>query len=231
MIEKIKISLWDIFTFFMTGVFFGICSLSFLRVTDRLPESKELFDSLIRLPATYIVVVIPIVLILFGILLEPLANYFDRYAGKYIFFWLKLDKSKRKKNETIMEVYIKKNCLGDLSGRIDDPFFLCKEYVETKQLSTTFMVFLARFGFYRNCSFIAFFTGFLYFLDVYDGAAFVWSIVGYFVSALLKKRSDEFYSYQAGAVYSAFLIDNLNWPSKKLNDNAPHQKEKVTKRI
>ncbi|WP_454889205.1 hypothetical protein [Serratia quinivorans] len=218
MIEKIKISLWDIFTFFMTGVFFSIFSLLFLMATDRFPVSRGVFDGLIKLPATYIVVVIPIVLILFGMLIEPLANFFDRYTGKYIFFWLKSDNSKRKANEIIMEMYIKENCLGDLNNRIENPFVLCKEYVETKQLSTTFMVFLARFGFYRNCSFIVFATGVTYLIDVYSCTASIWLIVSYFASALLKKRADEFYSYQATAVYSAFLIDNLNWPSKKFND-------------
>lgn len=219
MIEKIKISLWDIFTFFMTGVFFTICAFLFLRVTNRFPESIGLFDSLIKLPATYIVVVMPVVLILFGLLIEPLANFFDRYAGNYVFFWLKSENLKRKDNENIMREYIKESCLGNLSKRIENPFGLCKEYVETKQLSTTFMVFLARFGFYRNCSFIILFAGFLYFIDTYDCAAFIWLVVCYFVSSLFKKRADEFYSYQATAVYSAFLIDNLNWPSKNFNDD------------
>lgn len=219
MFEKIRISLWDIFTFFMTGVFFIISSLLFLRVTKRLPELKVFFDDLIKLLATYIVVVIPIVLILFGLLIEPLANFFDRYLGKYLFFWLKVDSSKRKNNEKIMEGYIKENCLGDLNKCIENPFGLCKEYVETKQLSTTFMVFLARYGFYRNCSFITIFTGFFYFMDIYDCAAFIWLVVSYLAAALLKKRADEFYSYQATAVYSAFLIDNLNWSSNKLNDS------------
>lgn len=219
MIEKIRVSLWDIFTFFMTGVFFIISSLIFLGVTKRLPELKVVFDFLIKLPATYIVVVMPIVLILTGLLIEPLANFFDRYIGKYLFFWLRVNDSKRKPNESVMRKYIEENCLGDLSKRIENPFVLCKEYVETKQLSTTFMVFLARYGFYRNCSFIVFSIGLFYFIDVFDCTAFVFLVMSYFFGALFKKRADEFYSYQATAVYSAFLIDNLNWSSKKLNGN------------
>lgn len=221
MIEKIRISLWDIFTFFMTGVFFVISSVFFLRVTKRLSDFNELLYDLIKLPTTFIIIVIPIVLILLELFIEPLANFFDRYLSKYIFFWLRTDNSKRKINEDIMKEYIIENCLGDLNKRIENPFFLCKEYVETKQLSTTFMVFLARYGFYRNCSFIVISTGFLYFLDIHNYAAFLWLIIGYLAGALLKKRADEFYSYQANTIYSAFLIDNLNWPSKGFNGSSP----------
>jgi hypothetical protein len=76
------------------------------------------------------------------------------------------------------------------------------------------MVFLARYGFYRNCSFIVMFTGIFAFMEANGCTAVTWLIVAYFCSGLLKKRADEFYSYQATAVYNAFLIETLNWPSK-----------------
>jgi len=216
MIEKIRISLWDIFTFFMTGVFSLLAIWIFLTATYRMPETKAVVDFLIKLPTTYIVVVAPIVLTLLGLLIEPPANFFERYLGKFLFFWLRTDKSKRSENEAVMEGYIKEHCFGDLNGQIKKPYMLCKEYVETKQLSTTFMVFLARYGFYRNCSFIVLATGVAYFADNTTCHTFVSLLVCYLASALLTKRANEFYSYQAPAVYSAFLIDNLNWPAKQI---------------
>ncbi|WP_109406381.1 hypothetical protein [Proteus faecis] len=86
MIEKIRISLWDIFTFFMTGVFFVIIILGFITINNQLPQKEVIFDFLIKLPATYILVVMPIILILLGLLIEPIANFFERYIGKYLFF-------------------------------------------------------------------------------------------------------------------------------------------------
>lgn len=214
MIEKIRISLWDIFTFFMTGVFFVIIVFLFLKMDGSIPKIDLFYEKLLKIPTTYIVVVMPILSILLGLLIEPLANFFDRYFGKYVFFWIKTKNKKQKKDDITIEKHIKEKCLGDLNMKIEEPFSLCKEYVETKQLSTTFMVFLARYGFYRNCSFIVMSTGIFAFIETNGCTAFSWLIAAYFCSALLKKRADEFYSYQATAVYNAFLIDNLNWPSK-----------------
>ncbi|AWR58724.1 hypothetical protein ACS7D5_16330 [Proteus mirabilis] len=220
MIEKIRISLWDIFTFFMTGVFFVIIILGFITINNQLPQKEVIFDFLIKLPATYILVVMPIILILLGLLIEPIANFFERYIGKYLFFWIKINEDKRKIDKETMEKYIKENSFGDLNNKIENPFMICKEYVETKQLSTTFMVFLSRYGFYRNCSFIILLFGVVCFLtSSFSCISFLGLIVSYLSSGLLKKRADEFYSYQATTVYSAFLIDNLNWPSKKSSEN------------
>jgi len=214
MIEKIRISLWDVFTFFMTGVFTVIAVLLFFKMNGSIPKVSSIFEISIKIPATYIIVVIPILLILLGLLIEPLANFFDRYFGKYVFFWIKTKNKKQKPDETKIEEYIKEKCLGDLNMKIDNPFSLCKEFVETKQLSTTFMVFLARYGFYRNCSFIVMSTGIFAFIEANGCTAVTWLIAAYFCSGLLKKRADEFYSYQATAVYNALLIETLNWPSK-----------------
>ncbi|WHS99754.1 MAG: hypothetical protein LZT29_02783 [Pantoea stewartii] len=217
MIEKIRISLWDIFTFFMTGVFFSFLSALLFFLTNQVPLPNNLFSNLIKIPTTYIIVVMPVIFILLGLLIEPLANFSDRYLGKYIFFWIKTQNKKRMENEKIMENYIKENCLGDLNSKMKNPYTLCKEYVETKQLSTTFMVFLARYGFYRNCCYIVLSAGFLYTFSDLKLKSITVLLVIYLLSALIKKRADEFYSYQATSVYSAFLIDNLNWPAKKTN--------------
>lgn len=221
MIEKIRISLWDIFTFFMTGVFALIVTCILLAVTTQMPKSEVVVEFLIKLPTTYIIVVAPIVLTLVGLLIEPPANFFERYLGRIFFFWLARDSKPRQVDEVTMEQYIQENGFGALNGKIQNPYFLCKEYVETKQLSTTFMVFLARYGFYRNCSFIVLVSGVVYFIGAFNWQAFGWLIGSYFASAVLTKRANEFYSYQAPAVYSAFLIDNLNWPAKQFSE--PHK--------
>jgi hypothetical protein len=217
MIEKIRISLWDVFTFFMTGFFVLVCFSIVVPSSGLLVEPMLYFDKIGKLPTTFVIVVAPILLMLMGLLIEPVANYFERYFGNILYFWLNIKGDKEDENTAIMERYIKEEGLGDLSGKINKPYFLCKEYVETKQLSTTFMVFLARYGFYRNCCLITLVSGVYYFANNSGLTAWVVLLSTYFFSALLKKRADEFYSYQAPAVYSAFLIDNLNWPSKTQN--------------
>ncbi len=207
----------------MTGVVALVSYSIVLFSLDCLGNEKLYLDKIIKLPTTFIIVVAPILLTLFGLLFEPIANYFERYLGNILFFWLKNGQNKVYADADVMKDHIKSNAIGDLCGKIKNPFPLCKEYVETKQLSTTFMVFLARYGFYRNCCLIIFVSGAYYFAASNGFSAWIVLISTYFFSAILKKRADEFYSYQAPAVYSAFLIDNLNWPSKTQNVNTPDE--------
>lgn len=156
-------------------------------------------------------------------MIEPFASYFDRSFSRYTLPKFCRVNSKLESGSDFhkVEKYIKEKCLGDLSNQIKNPFILCKEYVETKQLSTTFMVFLSRFGFYRNSSFLLFISiPFYLFLCIeYEKYNVVFDafmiIFLYSASALFKRRGGEFFSLQAKSVYSAFLIDNLNWPAKE----------------
>jgi len=107
--------------------------------------------------------------------------------------------------------------LGSLNGKIENPYAICKEYVETKHLSTTFMVFLSRYGFYRNCAFLALFYGIsaaVLSSGLLEGSGNL--ILGFFLSFVFKCRAEDFYSYLAPSIYRAFLIDKVSWiPTNK----------------
>jgi hypothetical protein len=85
MIEKIRISLWDVFTFFMTGVFTVIAALLFFKMNGSIPKVNSIFEILIKIPATYIIVVMPILLILFGIYKRKVLRRFKYENRKAIF--------------------------------------------------------------------------------------------------------------------------------------------------
>ena len=148
--------------------------------------------------------------------IEPIANYFDKYILKYILWWVVKQKDPNSAEEKILEDEIKHKYLGSLNGKIDRPFPLCKEYVETRQLSTTFMIFLSRYGFYRNLAFITLTTGLILAIHLCDlKNSSLTLIVAYFLAAVFKKRSADFYSYMAPTIYRAFLIDKLDWSENK----------------
>ena len=211
MVEKIRISLWDIFSFFLTGLLATLVLVAFSVAYGSL-TLKELFSGISILPTTITLVAAPLFFTLFGMVIEPFANYFDRYVLKYVLGWASRPKEKHSQEETLLKEEIRSKYMGSLNGKIENPYAICKEYVETKQLSTTLMVYLSRYGFYRNCAFISFVSGIsaLFLASTWHGGALVF-LSGIGASAIFKRRAEDFYSYMAPAVYRAFLIDKVSW--------------------
>ncbi|ROS01147.1 hypothetical protein EDC56_1575 [Sinobacterium caligoides] len=231
MFDKIRLSLWDIFTFFLTGFLASALFCTLFLVFDVFTFA-QLFDFIRQLPSSIVLVAAPLLFTLLGMLIEPIANYFDKKIGRHLFGWAISKNSQRNHDEERLEQEIKNHYLGSLNGEIINPFSLCKEYVETKQLSTTFMVFLSRYGFYRNCALLTLITGSCAAVLVTHPIYSVLIAVGsYFLAALFKRRSAEFYSYLAPTVYRAFLIDKLEWRYCPANDQTgQHDSDKTVVR-
>lgn len=210
MVEKVRLTLWDIFSFFLTGFLLAII-ISFIIVIYTEVTFNNYIVFLNNLSSSILLVLGPLLLILMGVVIEPLANYCDKYIFKYLFSWVNKQRDVHCNEEKVLEKIIKKYYLGKLGKKIDNPFHMCKEYVETKQLSTTYMTFLSRYGFYRNCSFLMFFFGIIVSLIECNNMSFFIFLFTYLLTSLFKKRSQDFYSYMAPSVYRAFLIDKVEW--------------------
>jgi hypothetical protein len=212
MIEKVRVSLWDIFTFFMTGLLVSSTAAVFV-VSAALLTTAELLSGLSTVPASITLVTAPLGFTLIGMLIEPVANYFDRYFLKYALGWATTPNSRaRNAEENLLREEIRARYLGHLGAKIDNPYQFCKDYVEYKQLSTTFMVFLARYGFYRNCAFTSISVGFAAALVSTTAFGVISALIISLIAAIIfRRRAEEFYSYLAPAVYRAFLIDKAAW--------------------
>ena len=211
MIEKIRLSLWDILTFFLSGFLFVIIATFYAAVLKDFSLEKVI-NFVFKIPASISLFLLPLAFTLIGMLIEPLANYFDKLISDPIFKKLIGEKKKHKGREKVIEDFIKTKCLGELNSKIDNPFAICKEYVETKQLSTTFMVFLSRYGFYRNASFLCILSIILTLVSYgFNYTSVIISTIQLMLVIAFKKRSEDFYSYQAPSIYYAFLIDKLDW--------------------
>ena len=217
MIEKIRVSLWDIFTFFISGLILAMWGVAYLIITDHITLAVFISELSI-VSATVSLFLAPLALTAVGMLYEPIANYFDKALN---IFWFKVfsEKKKHKEEELVLKDLIRDRYLGDLGQKIPNPYHLCKEYVETKQLSTTFMVFLSRYGFYRNASFLAVVSAAT---SVYHiGANFQGILVALFflgIAIVMKHRAEDFYSYLAPCIYRCYLIDKaLSGKTHELN--------------
>lgn len=212
MIEKVRVSLWDIFTFFMTGLLASLAAAALVVYGGPL-TTVELFSVLSKVPASITLVAAPLAFTLFGMLIEPIANYVDRYIFKHALGWATTPKvGARKAEEDLLKQEIRARYLGELGAKVENPYQLCKDYVEYKQLSTSFMVFLARYGFYRNCAFISIAVGVTAAGLSATACGMIMSLVSSILAVIVfRRRAEEFYSYQAPAIYRAFLIDKVEW--------------------
>lgn len=211
MIEKIRLSLWDILTFFLSG-FLLVGIICWHMIAEKIIPLPEFKDLILSLPVGISLFLLPVAFTLLGMLLEPVANYFDKLILDPAFKKLVGEKQKHKNREKMIEEFIKTECLGKLNGKIENPFSICKEYVETKQLSTTFMIFLSRYGFYRNASFLSLVVASLSLIVYgYEVKGILICFIALILMVVFKKRAEDFYSYQAPSIYYAFLIDKLDW--------------------
>jgi AcrR family transcriptional regulator len=152
----------------------------------------------------------PVLFTMLGMLLEPLSNYFDRHVMSPVFKIIPAPKRKHADDEDALRELIRERYLGEIGKRIENHYALCKEYVETRQLSTTFMVFLSRYGFYRNVAFICVMCAVAAPLAAEGNAAgWVGTLVWLMLAYVFKSRAQDFFAHMAPAVYRAFLIEKL----------------------
>lgn len=206
--DKFTFSVWDVFNFMMSGLlaFTALCvHLSLNASIDLIGAIKDLQGA----EAASLAVAVPLLSILIGMTIEPFSNYFDRYFLSPCFRLATSNKESEVNKELAALVVLAKKEMPDaLSRSFENPFFFCKEYLDRKKINNTYEIFLARFGFYRNCSLI--------FFALAIGTAYLQRLSGTSLTAVclltaaaltFKARSTQFYEYQGPAVLRAFLID------------------------
>jgi hypothetical protein len=208
MIEKVRLSLWDIFTFFLTGMLAAVVSAALLLVRNA-QIGKEVGAALATMPSAALLVAAAVLCTLAGMLIEPFANFTNRYALNRLFGWISVSEDMRP-DDVLVRDHVVTQHLGALSGKLGNPYQLCKDYVEYKQLGPTVMIFLSRYGFYRSCAFILLVAGAVAAATATSCLeAIIILAIDFVLVAVLKRRGDEFYSYMAPAVYRAFLIERM----------------------
>lgn len=206
--EKIRITLWDFFTFFMTGVLAGLVMLSYLLLRTEV-SFADVIDFVAKASSATTIAGISIVATLAGMLIEPFANLVDKFLNRRLARYAKSLSTLGSADEAVRVRLVEDFALNDKVQGID-PYYYARDYVDQLQLGPNLIIFLSRFGFYRNAMLISLISGSLFAAtsdSVYELVAIV--LGTFLVSWALKYRGDQFYSYMAPLVYRATLIHRL----------------------
>lgn len=198
MFEKGKLSFWDIGTYLTVGCFATLAAAFYLfyGLTIPFPDwAKNLKDF-----SGSLVIIVPIVFLLIGMFIEPIANWIAKNIEKLDWF-----KPRKIRNKEFLVNTIK-NHLPDNEIDSANLYRYCKAVVELKFQNSNHDIFLARFGFYRSMSVL------LTLIFVVNWFVFKCDAINISVNVLLAfsayqflKRSQVFKNHMEEAVYYNYL--------------------------
>ncbi len=198
MFEKGKLSFWDIGTYLTVGCFASLATAFYLFYGLSIPFpswAKNLKDF-----SGSLVVVVPIVFLLVGMFIEPIANWLVKYIEKLDWFKPREIRNKESLVNTV------KSHLPDNDIDSANLYRYCKAVVELKFPNSNHDIFLARFGFYRSMSVL---LGLIFIVNCFD---FKCDAINISVNVLLVfcayqflKRSQIFKNHMEEAVYYNYL--------------------------
>ena len=153
MTEHLKLSLWDVFAFFLSG--WAVCVSAYIHIALLNPD---IIKHVGQLPPTTLGAAAFLVPLIAGLLFEPIGNM----IGDFV-LWIgslprslgsKLCKCIKPTTTTQSSPLIEraKNSIpSELSAKVN-PYHWAKDYLSQEKIETPYMAFLSKFGFYRNVS-------------------------------------------------------------------------------
>lgn len=201
MVESIKFSLWEMFTYFLIGLQALVLALIYVIVfyQDMKLDVFSNIDTVQNNFATYAMFTLPFVLLLIGMLIEPLANKVAKVMDTIRYL---KPKSRRQTNTLEKEIRL-------INSEIPSQlklFRYCKAVVEQNSLSANLNVFLARFGFYRSTSFLFLVLAIAVMLTAPICSLFqIITITSIVFSIFFHKRAQDFLGHMEYEVYFCYL--------------------------
>ncbi len=194
MIEKGKLSFWDVGTYLMIGFLSTFVFSVSLVWKSGLDWSGWI--EVVKSISGLLVVILPIWFLLLGMFVEPVANMVCKWLEKIPL----LEPKKSHHQEYVVGLVSK--LLPDEELRTESPYRFCKSVVELKYPNSNHEIFLARFGFYRSLGFVFFVSSSMSFFVLGCGllslsVAIICAILG----VVFLRRSQVFLSHMSDAVY------------------------------
>ncbi|ASJ95507.1 hypothetical protein [Shewanella marisflavi] len=198
MFEKGKLSFWDIGTYLTVGCFASFSAAFYLFYGLSIPFpswAKNLKDF-----SGSLVIIVPIVFLLVGMFIEPIANWLVKHIEKLTWF-----KPRKIRNKESLVNTVKSHLPDDEIDSVN-LYRYCKAVVELKFQNSNHDIFLARFGFYRSMSVL------LALIFIINCILFKFDCINISINALLAfcayqflKRSQVFKNHMEEAVYYNYL--------------------------
>lgn len=194
MIEKGRLSFWDLGTCLMIGFLSSVFAVVYL-ILGRGFDFFGYIEILKSIPGV-LIVVLPVWFLLLGMFVEPIANMVCKWLEKVPLL------KPRKSHHHEYVVRLVSKLLPDEDIRKDNPYRFCKSVVELKCPNSNHEIFLARFGFYRSLGFVFFVSAFMNFMVLGFGCgststAFLFAILG----VIFFKRAQIFLNHMSDTVY------------------------------
>lgn len=200
MIEKTKLSLWDFFVAMLSGFAIVISAL-----VHCLFKGLILCETILDLPSVLIAVASLLLVILIGLLFEPLANCITKllttcpsdYLKSFGFKEWDID------NDSLKE----KACQYKPDGITGNTYQYCKNWLHQNARHDTVMPFLAKYGFYRGM-FLLFLLNGISVLFIYQYCWVIRIAIAFplfLLGLIYLQRSSVFYRHMTATVYLQFI--------------------------
>jgi len=213
LMETKSFSLWDIFTFFVTGVII-IVNISFYVDFDLMGfiDKQNILKSEIAIGIYWLIVTYTL-----GVIFEPISNLLFRIL-KYLYSYIKPLAGRHSKlilengrlNVAVKQLLKKNDEFQDDGDNIYDVFQIAKAYVQQHAKEANFMIYLSRYGFYRNLTVILLINIFIFIAKYFDTIALPNNIYLLILLVVLHfivyKRALEFFYYTGNEVLRIFLL-------------------------
>ena len=208
--EHVKLSLWDIFSYYLTGwaLLLGLWIHAWAKKVDVGLGSKDL-------PSTVLALAAFLLPLLCGLLVEPLANVSEGVIARCISLlgWARRrvgrgsgsaaqDSTVTPPLRALAEDAIPEHVRGGVST-----YHWCRDYLLQERVDTPYMAFLAKFGFYRNMSFLlAVNSAAIPFIHGCRASVLLLMCFMLFLSIVYGWRSWKFYGHMGKAIYGHYLV-------------------------
>ncbi len=202
MIRKFNLSLWDLYTTFLSGILALIFVAAHVLVLNGFKVSNELLNLDARF-VSLLLISIPI-MFLVGMMVDALAIFVEDMDLKKVIPHMHEEANRGKLENYVSKKYIQKE-------NPIDPYFMCKDYLEQQQLETPVMAFLGKFGFYRAAAFVFFLNAFitLYIYGIQYGTLLISALL-FVVGSILMTRSAAFYRHTGRAVFTNYIVARMH---------------------
>ncbi|NQZ05498.1 hypothetical protein [Idiomarina sp.] len=208
MFEKGKLSFWDLGTYLTVGCFASFLAAFYIFYGLSIPfpsEAKNLKDFSVSL-----VIIVPVVFLLFGMFIEPIANWLVKHIEKIRWF----KPSEIRNRESLLNTI--KNHLPDDDIDSANLYRYCKAVVELKFQNSNHHIFLARFGFYRSMSVLLVLISIInFFIFKCDAINITINVLLAFFAYQFLKRSQVFKNHMEEVVYYNYLALKLSKDEQK----------------
>lgn len=198
MIDNGKLSLWDVFNNLSIGLIVFI--IIFVSVCYYFNFDYFKIFELVSKFSAVLVVIVPILFLCLGMIVDAFSNRFSRYQCLILRIENKFSREKSELKAKVRQVTPEK-----VSEKL--MYRYCKAYVSQNCKNNNIEVFLARFGFYRNISFIFFLTSVVI---AFYTQVIIFSLLLLMLSRILMNRSLHFLSLMESEVYYGYLSARLS---------------------